>query len=244
MIKWLNSFLANCINNDLINDIDVPGLVKAEKNINVKNCVIFDVPNVRNFIIAHKEAASLERKKKDLFKIDIEACRDLIGASSSVSNFQRLSQSMTQFNLPKPKMLKKTIQLDRARMRSYIEPVIFQNQKRTNQSELGNCYGSVMKKETFPEFLTLYESKHKEIVKTCVALCVVGDEGRSSLKFNLVYSSSKYQLNSKYSIMLLIAEMKESSSAISDVLNQLPLKAIKDRADALKIPLYFSGNLI
>ena len=139
-------------------------------------------------------------------------------------------------------MLKRTIQLDRARMRSYIEPVVFQNQKRTNQGELGNCYGSVMKKETFPEFLTLYESKHKEIVKNCVALCVVGDEGRGSLKFNLVYSSPKYQLNSKYSIMLLIAEMKESSSAISAVLHQLPLKAIKDRADALKIPLYFSGN--
>lgn len=43
--------------------------------------------------------------------------------------------------------------------------------------------------------------------------------------------------------MLLIAEMKESSSAICSVLHQLPLKAIKDRADQLQIPLYFSGNI-
>ena len=85
-------------------------------------------------------------------------------------------------------------------MRSYVQSVIFEKQKRTNQGKdkkktkedhLGNCYGSSFKMELFPEFLKLYEAKHKEIVQSAVALVIVGDEGRGSLKFNLIYSTSK-----------------------------------------------------
>ena len=93
--------LANCINNDLIDEVEVPGLIKSETNINVKNCLIYDVPKVRNFIIAHREQSHVDRKKKDVFNVDIEACRDMIGASSSITDFQRLSQTLSQHNIPK-----------------------------------------------------------------------------------------------------------------------------------------------
>ena len=153
-------------------------------------------------------------------------------------------------------MIPQSIRLERAQMRSFVQSVIFKkqkrvnigkidkNQKKTKENYLGNCYGSCFKKELFPEFLKLYEAKHKEIVQSAVAMVIVGDEGRGSLKFNLIYSTSKYQINAKYTIMLMIAEMKESSSSMCSVLHQLPLKAIKDRADQLQIPLYFSGNTL
>ena len=96
-----NIYLANCINNDLINEVEVPGLIKSDTNINIKNCLIYDVPNVRNFIIAHRESSHVDRKKKDIFNVDIETCRDMIGASSSITKFQRLSQTFSQHNLPK-----------------------------------------------------------------------------------------------------------------------------------------------
>lgn len=225
----------------MINDVDVPGLVKSQENINIKNCLVYDVPRVRNFIVAHREPSSLERKKKDLFKIDIDTCRDLIGASSSISDYQKLSQTMGNYNLPKPKKIPQTIRSERAEMRSFIKSVVFKNEKRVNKGELGDCYGSIFKKDTFPEFLKLYESKHREIVQNAIALCIVGDEGRGFLKFNLVYSTTKYQMNAKYTILLLISEMKESTSSINAVLKELPLEAIKTRADQLGIPLIFSG---
>ena len=152
-------------------------------------------------------------------------------------------------------MIPQSIRSQRAEVRSFVQSVVFKKQKRVNlgkidknqktkENHLGNCYGSSFKKELFPEFLKLYEAKHKEIVRSAVALVVVGDEGRGSLKFNLIYSTSKYQINAKYTIMLMIAEMKESSSSLCSVLHELPLKAIKDRADQLQIPLYFSGNIL
>ena len=204
--------------------------------------MVYDVKRVRNFIIAHKEPASQERKKRDLFTVDMNACRDLIGASSSISAFQKLSKTLANYNFPKPKYIPQTIKSDRSFLRSYIQSVVFPNEKRVNKGEPGNCYGSGFKTETFPEFLTLYESKHQEIVKNTVALVLVADEGRGSLKFNLVYSTTKYQVNSKYSILLLIAEMKESTTSIQAVLEHLPLKEIKKRADDLKVPLIFSGK--
>ena len=216
--------------------------MKSEENINIKNCIVYDVQRVRNFVIAHKEPASQERKKRDLFTVNMDVCRDLIGPSSSISSFQKLSKTLANYNLPKPKFIPQIIKSDRVFVRSYIQSVVFPNEKRVNKGELGNCYGAGFKTETFPEFLKLYESLHQEIVKNTIALCLVADEGRGFLKFNLVFSTTKYQVNSKYSILLLIAEMKESITSIQAVLERLPLREIRKRADDLKVPLIFSGK--
>ena len=149
---------------------------------------------------------------------------------------------MSTHNLPKPKNIPQTIRSERHQMRSYLETVVFKNVKRVNKGSLGNCFGSGFNLDNFPEFLRIYEEKHREIVQNTIALCIIGDEGRGYMKFNLVYSTSKYQMNAKYSIMLLIAELKESTAAINAILEKLPLKAIRDRANQLKIPLLFSGN--
>lgn len=238
MIGFFIFFSANCINHDLINDVDVPGLVKSDEKINVKNCIVFDVPKIRNFIIAHNEPASLERKKRDLFSVDIAACRDLIGPSSSISDFKRLSQTFSHYKIPKPKMIPQTVRAERAEMKNYIQSMVFNNEKRVNKGGLGNCYGSGFKKETFSEFLKMYEEKHHEIVCNSIALCLVADEGRGFLKFNLVYSTTKYQLNAKYSIMLLIAEMK---AGLKDLVTFL-LDKICSFYKKFKIRMFFSTH--
>ena len=202
-------YLANCLNDDLINDVVVPGFEKdSSESINIKNCTIFNLPKMRNFIVAHNEPSSTQRKKKDLFQIDTQTCRDLIGSSSSVNKFKRLSQTMHKNHLPTPKYLHETIRFERQFLKEFTDTMLFKNQKRTNQSGLGNCYGSIFKKEKFSQFLDSFEEMHPELVSKTVALCVLGDEGRGYLKYTLVYSSSQLKVNARYSIMLFIGEFE------------------------------------
>ena len=201
-------YLANCLNNDLINNVKVPGFTKETTDtVNIKNCMVYNLPKLRNFIIAHKEPSAVSRKKKDVFSIDSQTCRDLIGCSSSISKFKRLSQTMNQHKLPVPTYLHQTIRQERQLLREFTKTIEFKNQKRTNFSGPGTCYGSVLKKEDFPTFLQMFEQMHPDLVANTVALCVLGDEGRGYMKFSLTYSSSNVKVNAQYSIMLLIGEV-------------------------------------
>ena len=80
-------------------------------------------------------------------------------------------------------------------LREFTKTIEFEKQKRTNNSDPGICYGSVLKKEDFPTFLQMFESMHPDLVSNTVALCVTGDEGRGFLKFALTYSSSNVKVN-------------------------------------------------
>ena len=201
-------YLVNCCNNDLINNVEVPGFTKETTDVvNIKNCMVYNLPKLRNFIIAHKEPSAVARKKKDIFTVDSQTCRDLIGCSSSISKFKRLSQTMNQHQLPTPKYLHQTIREERKVLREFTKTIEFEKQKRTNNSDPGICYGSVLKKEDFPLFLHMFESMHPDLVSNTVALCVTGDEGRGFLKYTLTYSSSNVKVNAQYSIMLLIGEV-------------------------------------
>lgn len=201
-------FLANCLNNDLINNVEVPGFTKETTDtVNIKNCMVYNLPKLRNFIIAHKEPSAVARKKKDVFTVDSQTCRDLIGCSSSISKFKRLSQTMNQHKLPVPKYLHQNIRQERQVLKEFTKTIEFKNQRRTNLSDPGICFGSILKKEEFPTFLQMFEQMHPDLVANTVALCVLGDEGRGYLKFSLTYSSSNTKVNAKYSIMLLIGEV-------------------------------------
>ena len=236
-------YLANDINQDLINNISLPGFVEeSEKLVNVKKCRIFRLPKMCNFVIAHKEDSHTERKNKDIFNLSVETCQQLIGPSSSVKKFSRLSQTLHQSNLPRPAYLADQIRENRMSIKDMTETEVFQNMKRTNQSQKGLCYGSKLSKIKFDQFLNDFEEKHPIIINNTNALVVVADEGRGYLKVTLVFSMANHQIGAKNSIMLFIGELKESVESLAQIVQIIHLEAIKQKATDLGVPFIISGN--
>ena len=164
-------YLANDLNQDLFKNEKIPGFIaESDELLNVKKCRIFRLSKLCNFIVAHCESHHTPRKNKDIFEISTETCQQLIGSTSSVNKFGKLSQTLGQHNLPRPAYLADKIRDARKCIHAYTTSEKFDNMKRTNNSKKGLCYGSKLTKSGFSEYLDRYEEKHPEILRNTVAL--------------------------------------------------------------------------
>ena len=235
-------YLANDINQDLINNVSLPGFIEeSEKLVNVKKCRVFRLPKMCNYVIAHKEDSHTERKNKDVFEVSVETCQQMVGTSSSIRKFGRLSQTLKEFNIPRPTYLAEKIREKRNAILCLTETEVFEDMKRTNNSDKGLCYGSKLSKTSFEEFLHEFEEKNQNIINQTNALVVVADEGRGYLKATLVYSMQNFKLNAQNSIMLFIGELKESVESLAQIGSIIHLDIIQKRAADLGVPFLISG---